>query len=67
MWTSSLRPFLPPDRGYVYCSQEVEAGWVVWVDGHLLHRAHKSTDERETEIFCKELDPNTLKVIQNNL
>ena len=45
----------------MYCSQELEAGWVVWVDGHLLHRPHKSPDDK-AESFCTELDSNTLKV-----
>ena len=37
---------------------------MLWVNGHLLHRLHKSPDEKEkeAEIFCNELDPNTLKV-----
>ena len=37
---------------------------MLWVNGHLLHRPHKSPDEKEkeAEIFCNELDPNTLKV-----
>jgi E3 ubiquitin-protein ligase HECTD4 len=48
-------------RGYVYCRQELPAGWVVWVDGHLLHRTQKTPEEKETDIFCSELDTNTLK------
>ena len=51
-----------PHRGYVYTSQEVGAGWVAWADGHLLHRALRTADDKETDIFCSKLDSNTLKV-----
>ena len=46
----------------MYDSREMEAGWVVWVDGHLLHRPCKTSDNARDDVFCSELDSNTLKV-----
>ena len=51
-------------RGYVYCSQEVQPGWLVWANGRLLHRLLKEKDDK---IFCLELDPMTLKVHNHNV
>jgi hypothetical protein len=58
---SPLPPSLFPPRGYVYCSQEIEPGWMVWTNGRLLHRP-KLTEDKDGEIFCSELDSTTLKV-----
>ena len=58
-------PSLSFGRGYVYSSQAVEPGWVVWINGRLLHRSFKTPEEEEEadkEIFCTELDTITLKV-----
>ena len=54
-----LSLFLP--RGYVYCSREIEPGWMVWNNGRLLHRP-KETEDKDGEMFCSELDSTTLKV-----
>ncbi len=61
----SHSPSLSFGRGYVYSSQAVEPGWVVWINGRLLHRPLKTPEEEEEgdkEIFCTELDTITLKV-----
>lgn len=45
-------------RGLLYASEEVGPGWVVFVDGVLLHR--KPNPEGGT--FCRIIDRDTLKV-----
>lgn len=45
-------------RGLVYASEEVGPGWVVYVDGVLLHRKLNP----EGGSFCRLIDRDTLKV-----
>ena len=47
-------------KGLVYASEEVGPGWVVFVDGVLLHR--KFSPEEGGGAFCRLVDRNTLKV-----
>ena len=45
-------------KGLVYTSVEIEPGWLVYVDGRLIHRKLNS----EGGAFCRLLDRDTLKV-----
>lgn len=45
-------------KGLVYASQEVGPGWVVCVDGVLLHRKLN----QEGGAFCRRIETDTLKV-----
>ncbi|XP_062371736.1 probable E3 ubiquitin-protein ligase HECTD4 isoform X2 [Sardina pilchardus] len=50
-------------RGFVYCrNEELEAGWVVYCSGRLLHRP-ASFDAKPHQL-CQVLDPYTLQVVQ---
>lgn len=46
-------------KGLVYASEELEAGWVVFVDGFLLHR---KLNAEGGGAFCRLVDRDTLKV-----
>ncbi len=46
-------------KGLVYTSQELEPGWLVYVDHHLIH--WKQVPEGEG-VVCRRVDKNTLKV-----
>lgn len=47
-------------KGLVYASEELGPGWVVFVDGVLLHR--KLNPEEGGGAFCRLIDRDTLKV-----
>jgi hypothetical protein len=46
-------------KGLVYASEEIDPGWVVFVDGVLLHR---KLSPEGGGAFCRLIDRNTLKV-----
>lgn len=48
-------------KGLVYASAELGPGWVVYVDGRLIHRKLIA----EGEVFCRVIDRDTLKVSLN--
>lgn len=49
-------------RGFVYCrNEELEAGWVVFSNGRLLHRP--SSFDAKPHQLCQVVDPFTLQVL----